>query len=143
MKNIFIFIFVHYVLYYFCFLISFSTQLYFHPCQLIIFYDNDVKKGYLLITIIIYSLLVKLINFLIKCLYSQHTTVVRPPRLSFIKDITQILQVTLADIYRLGQAYLSGKLYKEVCVVFIIFLMFLLYWFEFFYIDFFIILYIL
>ncbi len=40
-----------------------------------------------------------------------------PQKVLFVEDLTKMLIDHLPDLVRLGQAYLTGKLVKQVCLV--------------------------
>ena len=49
------------------------------------------------------------------CSNSSHVAGSKPPqKVLFIDHLTRLLLDTLPDLWRLGQAYFSGKLLKEV-----------------------------
>ena len=56
-------------------------------------------------------------NFLLPSpLYLHHSllSVKTPQRVTFVEDLSRLLTENIADLWKLGQTYLSGKLYKEV-----------------------------
>lgn len=40
-----------------------------------------------------------------------------PNRICFVEEVTEILCVTLPDLWKLGQAYLNGKLFQGVALL--------------------------